>query len=120
MSSNSSNGTERRKFSRAKFQETVTVHQVTESKSGNVYEVEGTPVTVKAQDVSEGGIRIEMGKLNPASKIMKLNFQIPKNGSVDVYTRLAWASGGQCGLQFVVLDEEIRGHIKGYVERFMK
>jgi hypothetical protein len=115
MSQNSGNPPERRKYIRAKFQETVTVHQVAESKSGNVFEVQGNPITVKAQDVSEGGIRLEIGDVNSPSKIFKLNFKLPKIGSVDVYSKLAWKNDGHCGLQFIVLDDESRKLIKGYI-----
>lgn len=109
------NSPERRKFERAKFEETVTVHMVSESKSGNVYEVQGTPVIVRAEDLSEGGIRIGLGKSQAPSKIMKLNFQVQKNKLVDVYTKLAWEGNGSCGLQFVVLDDEIRKWIRSFI-----
>jgi hypothetical protein len=108
---------ERRKHPRAKFQETVTVHKVIESSSGNVFEVQGNPIIVKAEDVSEGGIRLEIGETNSPTKILKLNFQLQKNKPVDVYTRLAWTGKGQCGLQFIVLDEEIRRMIQTYVSK---
>ena len=115
MSQNSNKHPERRKYARAKFQETVTVHQVAESKSGNVFEVQGNSITAKAKDVSEGGMRLEIGDVNSPTKIFKLNFKLPKNGSVDVYTKLAWKSEGFCGLQFIVLDDESRKLIKGYI-----
>jgi hypothetical protein len=104
--------TERRKYPRAKFDATVIVHKVVESNSGNVFEVQGTPIAAKSTDVSEGGIRLEMAKSSPFTKILKLNFQILKNKSVDVYTRVAWEGDGSCGLQFIVLDDEIRKQIR--------
>lgn len=111
------NTEEKRRFHRAKFQETVTVHKVVESNSGNVFEVQGNPITVKAGDVSEGGIRLEIGEAEAPTKILKINFQIQKNQTIDVYTRLAWAQNGECGLQFIVLDEEIRQIIQNYVAK---
>jgi len=108
---------ERRKYNRAKFQETITVHNVTESKSGNVFEVTGIPIVLKAKDVSEGGMRIQIDDPASPTKIFKLNFKISKNGSVDVYSKVAWHSEGHCGLQFIVLDEEVRRLIKGYVSK---
>ena len=117
MSSNSSRGSERRKYPRAKFQETILAHWVVESKSGNVFEVQGNAVEVKAKDVSEGGIRVEVQDAAPFSKIMKLNFKLPKNGNVDVYTKLAWEVDGHCGLQFVCLEDDLRKHIKGFIEK---
>jgi|SRR5581483_1597179 len=117
MTPNHPSKNERRKHSRAKFQESVTVHNVIESKSGNVFEVAGTPVMAKAKDLSEGGIRLEVEMSPSASKIFKLNFQVQKNKVVDVYSKLAWMGEGMLGLQFIVADEEIRNIIRHYVQK---
>ncbi len=117
MANSGNDKPERRKYTRAQFSETVTVHNVTESKSGNVFEVEGRPITVRAQDVSEGGMKLEFAETASPSQIYKLNFKIPKNGSVDVYSKLAWKGDGSFGLQFIVLDEEVRKHIRNYVSK---
>lgn len=117
MVPNSTNGSERRKYPRAKFQETITVHRVVESKSGNVYEVQGEGVLTKAQDLSEGGIRIEALSQGSFSKILKLRIKVPKNGDIDVYTKVAWENKGHFGLQFVALEDEFRRHIKGIVQK---
>ena len=117
MTSKSGNQPERRKYPRAKFQENVTVHKVIESKSGNVFEVQGQSINAKAKDVSEGGMQLEIGKSGPAGNILKLNFQIQKNEPLDVYTKIAWEADGHCGLQFIVVDEEIRRQIKAYVDK---
>lgn len=117
MSQSSNSKPERRKHPRAKFQETVVIHNVIESKSGNVFEVQGNPVVAKARDVSEGGIRLDIGNAAALNKIFKLNFQVQKDKSVDVYSKLAWASEGVLGLQFIVADEEIRRMIRGFVEK---
>ena len=108
---------ERRRHHRTKFHEKVTVHHVTESKSGNVFEVQGNPLTTKALDVSEGGIRLELGETKLPTSILKLNFKVNKDKTVDVYSKLAWAGDGACGLQFIVLDEEVRKIIKGLVDK---
>ena len=117
MNSKNSREPERRKFPRAKFNEEVTIHKVTESKSGNVFEVQGQSINAKAKDVSEGGIRVELEKSGSAGNILKLNFQIQKNQPLDVYTKIAWEADGYCGLQFIVVDEEIRKQIKAYVDK---
>lgn len=117
MGQKSDEKSERRKYHRARFNETITVHNVNESKSGNVFEVAGAPIILKAQDVSEGGIRIQIDDPASPTKIFKLNFKIPKNGSVDVYSKVAWHREGYCGLQFIVLDDEVRRLIKGYVTK---
>jgi len=112
-----SNSQERRRFPRAKFQDTVTIHKVVESSSGNVFEVQGNAIIAKGGDVSEGGIRVEIGSNNSPTKILKLNFKLQKDNTIDVYTRLVWNAKGECGLQFIVLDDEIRQQIKAYVDK---
>ncbi len=108
---------ERRKYPRAQFHESVTVHNVVESKSGNVFEVQGNPLMAKAKDVSEGGIRLEAAQGGPQGKIFKLNFQIQKGKTVDIYSKLAWTEAGMLGLQFIVADEQIRRYIRSFVEK---
>lgn len=117
MTSKQDSRSERRKYRRAQFEASVTVHPVIESKSGNVFEVQEKPMTVSAKDLSEGGIRIEGPAPSAKSNIYKLNFQIQKNHVVDVYSKLAWTAQGMLGLQFIVADEEIRKIIRSYVER---
>ena len=117
MNSASNPRIERRKYPRAKFQDSVIVHNVMESKSGNLFEVQGSPIVVKAQDVSEGGIRLEIGDVNPPNKIFKLKFEIQKDKSVDIYSKLAWFNNGLLGLQFIVADSEIRKLIRMFVEK---
>jgi len=93
------------------------VHPVVESKSGNVFEVSGSPIEVKSLDVSEGGLRLELSKAVPSHKILKINFETQKNKLVDVYTKIAWVQGALCGLQFIVLDNATRQFIRTYVEK---
>lgn len=108
---------ERRKHTRVPFKESVVVHEVVESKSGNVFEVQGHPMVAKAKDVSEGGIRLEVGNMASDYKILKLQFQMSQNKSLDVYSKMAWVEKGMCGLQFIVADEEIRKVIRNFVEK---
>lgn len=116
MSKNSPQA-ERRKHPRVPYQESVVVHEVVESKSGNVFEVQGNPLVVKAKDLSEGGIRLEVGSKASDFKILKLEFRMSKNKSLDVYSKMAWVEKGMCGLQFIVADEEIRRVIRDFVEK---
>jgi hypothetical protein len=110
---------ERRKHPRARFEDNVQIHPVIESKSGNVFEVQGNPLTLKAVDLSEGGIRLELGIPKPPSHILKLNFQVHKDKSVDVYSKLAWTSDKFLGYQFIVVDEETRKVIRDLVEKLV-
>jgi hypothetical protein len=120
MAKNDNSVSDRRRYPRVKFHGKVTAHPVVESKSGNVYEVQGNPLTLKAQNVSEGGIRLELGEVSSPSSILKLNFKVDKDRSVDVYSKLAWVMNGLCGFQFIVLDEEVRKAIRGFVERSLE
>ncbi|HVM33249.1 MAG TPA: PilZ domain-containing protein [bacterium] len=110
-------GVERRKHKRVEFKESILAHPVHESKSGNVYEVGESSLTVKSMDVSEGGLRVMVSQPLDAGKILKINLPSPKSKMTDIYTRIAWANGALCGLQFIVLDESTRQFIRGYVEK---
>jgi c-di-GMP-binding flagellar brake protein YcgR len=112
-----STGAERRKYKRVEFKESVVVHPVLESKSGNVYEVGESSLRVKSVDVSEGGLRLLLSEPVSAGKILKVNFQSSKSKMSDIYTKIAWANGALCGLQFIVLDEPTRQFIRDYVEK---
>jgi hypothetical protein len=107
---------EKRRHKRASFEETVDARQVTESKSGNVFEVQGSPLTVRSRNISEGGICLELGDKTKPHMILKLKFQVGKKKDVDVYAKVVWADQNLSGLQFIVLDDSIRKIIRHYVE----
>ncbi len=108
---------EKRKFSRIKFDGDVTIHTVMQSKSGNILEVQSTGIAAKGNDISEGGIRLEIGDTNSPTDILKINFKVQKFKTVEAYAKLAWKSGNTCGLQFIVLDDDSRGQIRSYIEK---
>jgi hypothetical protein len=108
---------ERRKQPRVPFSEQVQIYPVTESKSGNIFEVQKDFLTVKAFDLSEGGIRLELGVPDPPAPILKLNFQIQKDRSVTVYGKLAWSSGKFAGCRFIALEKESLQQIQDFLEK---
>ncbi len=110
---------ERRKHTRVKFHEKITVHDVLESKSGNVFEVNDLPHTVQSLNISEGGIRLELSDNHNPPSILKLKIDF-KDKSLDLYGKLIWKAQGLCGLQFLLLDEEVRNAIRGLVSKNMK
>ncbi len=108
---------EKRKFNRIKFDGDVTIHPVMQSKSGNILEVQSKGIPAKGSDISEGGIRLEVGDTNSPTDILKINFKVQKFKTVDAYAKLAWKSGNTYGLQFIVLDDDSRNQIHSYVEK---
>lgn len=116
MAHKAENSHERRKYHRVPFSETVTIHQVLESKSGNVFEVDNGSVTLSSKDISEGGMRLDQGPVATLSKLVQVNFKIRKNQILEVYAKLVWQRSGQIGIQFVVFGDEIRRHLRGYVK----
>jgi hypothetical protein len=115
----SENKEERRKYPRIKFVDRVEIFPVIESKSRNIFEVQNTPITVKAVDLSENGIRLELGTSKPPARILKLNFQINKDKSINVYGKMAWVSGKFLGCTFVAMDKESRQLIRDFVEKLI-
>jgi c-di-GMP-binding flagellar brake protein YcgR len=108
---------EKRKHSRIKFDGDVQIHPVMQSKSGNILEVQDKTLVGKSDDLSEGGICLEVGDTNSATEILKLTFNVQKAKTVDAYAKLAWKSGSRCGLQFIVLDDDSRKQIKDFVDK---
>lgn len=107
---------EKRQHKRIRFSEAVEAHEVLESKSGNVFEVQGTPMIVRSRNISEGGLCIELGSKVKPQMILKLNFQVGKKKEVDVYAKVVWADENMSGVQFIVLDETARRMIKQIIE----
>ncbi len=108
---------ERRKQPRVKFAKPVQIYPVVESQSGNIFEVQKDFLTVKAVDLSEGGIRLELGIPKPPGHILKLNFDIQKDRSVTVYGKLCWSTGKFAGCKFIALEKETLQQIQDFVEK---
>lgn len=106
----------KRQHRRAGFKEVVKAHSVIESKSGNVFEVQGTPMIVRSRNISEGGLCLELGSEAKPRMILKLNFQVGKKREVDIYARVVWAEKNLSGLQFIVMDDAVRRVIRQLVE----
>ena len=111
------NQPDKRKHNRIKFDGDVTIHPVMQSKSGNILEVQARGITARGGDISEGGIRLELGDTNSPTDILKVNFKVQKFKSVDAYAKLAWKSGTSYGLQFIVLDDDSLSQIRNYVDK---
>lgn len=82
---------EKREFNRFEFQKSVQVFPVLPSKSGNILEVENQSLKGKAHNISEGGLRLVTPKGFPENSILKLNFKVEKNESVEVYGKIMWS-----------------------------
>jgi len=107
---------DKRQHKRAHFQEPIKAHHVIESKSGNVFEVQGSPLLIRAKNISEGGLCLELGDRVKPQMILKLDFQVGPKQKVDVYAKVVWIDQELGGLQFIILDDPIRRTIRQYVE----
>ncbi len=117
MSQNNAAKSERRHYARLQYQEPITVQKVVESKSGNVFEVQGETLVVKAQNVSEGGIKLGTSLPDALGKILKLNIKVREDETLDVFTKVAWSGNGCSGLEFVAMDNQIRKWVKGFTRQ---
>ena len=112
-----SNQPNKRKHNRIKFDGDISIHPVMQSVSGNILEVTQKAIKAKGGDISEGGIRLELGDTNSPNDMFKVHFKIQTSQPVEAYAKLVWKSGTTCGLQFLVLDETSREQIKNHVEK---
>jgi hypothetical protein len=107
---------DKRKYNRIQFDGDITFHPVMPS-AGNVLEVQPQGLSAKGSDISEEGLRLEIGDTRSPGDILKVKFAVQKYKSVDAYGKLAWKKGKYYGLHFFILDEDSRGQIREYVEK---
>jgi len=106
---------ERQKHTRIQFDANVTVYPVTHSKSGNVLEIPSEGIKVRGRDISEGGIRLELG--HAPTEFLRVNFNIQKYKTVDAFAKLVWKNGPTCGFEYIFLDTDSRLQIRNYVDK---
>ena len=109
------NAAERRERPRIRFEATVAIHLVTPSKSGNIFEVKGHPISVQASDINESGMCLLLEAPVAPQTILKVDFDVAGK-PVDVYARVVWANRDRCGLRFIVLDRICCRAIREYIE----
>ena len=103
---------EKREFNRFEFQKSVKVYPVLPYKSGNILEVETRSLKGKTHNISEGGLSLVTPKSFSENSIVKLNFQVEKNQSVEVYGKIMWSEKKQCGIRFMLADPHLRQGIR--------
>ena len=108
---------EKRKHNRIEFQKSVQVFQVLPSKSGNIFEVQNNCDAAWANDISEGGLRLETSKFFDPSLLLKLNFEVEEDQSVEVYGKVIWAQDHHCGVRFMMVDQKMRKGIRSITRK---
>lgn len=109
---------ERRKFKRIPFGRKVEIHQVVESRSGNVYEVRGAPLAAVACNLSEGGLCVKWIGAARSQDLVKVQFEFEEGKTLDGFGRIVWNRGARSGLQFLVLNAAGRRLLRSFVHRF--
>jgi hypothetical protein len=99
---------EKRKFNRFDFQKTVQVFPVLPSSSGNIFEVQKKPIEAWANDISEGGLRLEAADSFDPNFLLKLNLELVEDQSVEVYGKIIWSRDSHCGVRFMLVDKKLR------------
>ena len=109
-------GIENRKFVRFNFQKSILLFPVVYSKSGNIYEIQVEPIRVWANNIGEGGLRLEgTPKINTKLPV-KLCFEFVKDQPVEVYGRIAWTLDHHCGIRFLGPDEDLNAALRAIVD----
>jgi len=111
---------DKRKHNRVKFDGDVTLHPVTASHLGDVLEVQSQGISTKGNDLSEEGLKLEIGDTRSPGDILKVKFTVQKFKSVDAYGKLTWKKGKYGGLHFFILDSDSRGQIREYIDKRKK
>jgi hypothetical protein len=108
---------DKRKHHRIQFDGDITLHPVMPSQADNVLEVQSQGISAKGSDISEEGLRLEIGDTRSPGDILKVKFSVEKFKSVDAYGKLAWKKGNYYGLHFFVLDSDSRSQIREYIDK---
>jgi hypothetical protein len=103
---------EKRRFDRFDFQKSAQVFPVLPSKSGNIYEVQKDPIEAWVNDISEGGVRLEVVHSFASDALLKLNFELEKNKTVETYGKIVWSHDNHSGIHFMMADHRLRKDIK--------
>jgi len=107
---------ERRQSPRVPFKGQVSLQKIVESQSGNVFEVQGALELAQTLDLSENGMRLKVEGNDPVGKLLKLNIPLPKDHSLDIFTKVAWQANGTCGLQFVAVGPQVRKWVRSITQ----
>lgn len=108
---------EKREYLRIGFEKTVRVFPVLPSSSGNIFEVQKNSVWAQASNISEGGLLLETEQFSKSSLILKLNFEVAKDETAEVYGKVIWAEGGRSGVRFLFADQNLRKSIRGLARK---
>lgn len=99
---------EKREHSRLPFRKLVQVFSVLPSQSGYIYEVQKESQSVKAQNISEGGLLLETEKFPRSTPVLKLHFEIAQDEPLEAYGKVVWNEDGRCGIRFLFVDSKLR------------
>ena len=103
---------EKRKHGRVEFQKSVQVFPVIPSRSGHIFEVQDKSVAAWANDISEGGLRLEISHSYDPNFLLKLNFEVGEDKAVEVFGKVIWARDHHCGIRFMIVDQDMRKGIR--------
>jgi hypothetical protein len=109
----SNNGvSDKRQHNRFEFKKPVQVFPVVPSVSGNIFEVHSQSTEMLSHNISEGGLRLETPGRIQKESLLKMNFEMSKDQSVEVYGKVMWTQDKQFGVRFILPDPELRQGLK--------
>ncbi|GEM_PF-2719132 len=108
---------ERRKHPRVPYSNTLKVQKVSSSKIGNVFEVQADALKGAAQDIGEGGFRVELPTNLKPGAILKLIFKVGARDAEmsEAYVRVVWSDKEEHGVQFLMLEDMTLRKIRVFI-----
>ena len=91
---------EKRRYERHPFEGTLRLQRVRESSLGSIFEVAEHSIEAAARDISEGGLKVEVGDVLPADSILKVT--LAAEPPVEAYVRVVWSRNRDCGLSYLL------------------
>jgi hypothetical protein len=106
------NGDDKREFVRFEFLKLAHVFLVIPTETESFREIQKDSIEAWANDVSEGGMRLEMVQPLNLDLIYKIVFEFENKQLVEVYGRIVWLRDNHAGVRFLLADQDIRARIR--------
>ena|SRR5665213_2067251 len=108
---------EKREFARFEFLKSVHVFPVSTTEPGVLDEIPKDSIESWADDMSEGGMRVEITRPLSLNLIYKIAFEFEKKQMVEVYGRIVWTRDSHAGIRFFLMEPDLRERIRALLER---
>ncbi len=92
---------------RFKYLKSIQIYLVQPSPSLNIYQTAKTPFRGRAQNISEGGLKLKTPIPLKESDILIVDLALEMEKSFDLYAKVVWVKEDDCGMRFIITSNEV-------------